>query len=455
MNLEWGNRWRPIVGGVLALSTLLLGACSREANPAIEEAACSLPCQPLRWIGHWKGEGRREQLVKEVLEEFSFLHPELDVQFAFAADILPEKSQKAMAHLIADMIGSGKIVWDVVWLDPLVYRLVAEELDDWSWGKKHLVDFSGVPGFAKTQKPFLVDGPEAHRYTGGVLPGPYIEGFFYAAWYNKAVADRLGIEIREEGMTYADLLGYVQRIHAYNQQAEVPVTAFLDFKGAGAVRRLIYSLFFSQFKTDALEAASPEELHAATDQVASLFEELGRYSPLANDGSTHSWADAAQVLMDDRALFFFDATWRYNAFEQFDPVGINKLRLAQMPGVEAASYMIGGYISTWAVLKDAPGRDAGIALLQYWSQPSVAERWVRYTKCPTGLRGNLYDPQYGRDAFADFQRRMCARYERPLMDPLMVVGEGGRDVHQKLQDMETLLRTHIFAKEGYDALSNE
>jgi len=384
-------------------------------------------------MGHWKGEDRREQLVREVLAEFSFLHPEMDVQFEFAKDILPKKTQREAAGFIAEMIRSGKIIWDVVWLDPLIYYHVALELDDWHWGEIHLVDFADVPGFAETQKSFLVDVPDAHKYTAAVFPGPYIEGFFYAVWYNQNVADRLGIHVAEDGMTYEDLLGYVEAVHAYNQTAAVPVSAFLEFEHAAASTRLFYSLLLSHFPDGLVTADSIADKDAAVDHTTDLFAELGRYEPLAAGATTQSWHAAASAMMDDQALFFFDATWRYNAWNQFDPEGLKKLRLAQMPGIGPKNHVIGGYISTWAVLKNAPGRDAGIKLLQYWSQPSIAEKWVRYTKSPTGLGGNLYDPVYGRDIYAEYQRRVCAQYTRVVMDPLMV-GKEFNDVGVTIED---------------------
>ena len=247
-----------------------------------------------------------------------------------------------------------------------------------------------------------------------------IEGFLYVVWYNQAVADRLGITIREEGMTYEDLLGYVKRVQAYNQDAEAPIAAFLDLYYSGANMHLFYSLLLSLLPGGDPVTAGDDEVRTAAEQVLSLMEELGRCNPMGGYEPFSTWGEAAQVMMDDRALFFSDATWYYNKFEQFDADGMSKLRLAQMPAVGTEQNLIGGYMTTWAVFKDAPGRDAGIQLLQYWSQPAIADRWVRYTKCPTGLRGNLYDPSYGNDVIADYLRRMCAKYENRMVNPMTV-----------------------------------
>ncbi|HKL22670.1 MAG TPA: hypothetical protein VJ904_12760, partial [Tichowtungia sp.] len=40
--------------------------------------------QQLRWMGHWKNRGLREQLVREVRDEFQFLHQDTDIHLTFA-----------------------------------------------------------------------------------------------------------------------------------------------------------------------------------------------------------------------------------------------------------------------------------------------------------------------------------------------------------------------------------
>ncbi len=408
---------------------LLLSACSRQEPESFAEndaarqdagaASEESPHKSLRWMGHWKGEGRREQLVREVLEEFAFTHPQVDVELEFAADILPENSQRAAGIYIAEMIRSGNLEWDVIWLDPLIYYYVSQELDDWNWGSKYLVDFSEIDGFRECHKPSLVEGPDAHKHTGGVFTGAYIEGFYYALWYNKDLADRLGISIREDGMTAEDLLGYMKQLHTYNQQTSEPVSAFVDFKGTGSLFRLFYSLLLSAWH-DGVSRPDGDALESAAARSIAFLQEMGNVRPPAPMLTADSWNDAAHALMDGKVLFFSDATWRYCAFEKIDPEGLKKLRLAHMPEfADGGRHVIGGYMPTWAVLKNAPGRDEGIELMKYWIRPSIAERWVRYTKCPTGLKGNLYDPRFGRDVYADYQQRLTSEGRVPQLDPRM------------------------------------
>ena len=43
--------------------------------------------------------------------------------------------------------------------------------------------------------------------------GPMLEGYCHAIFYNKDVAERVGIEIKDMGMTFDDLLKYVKAVY--------------------------------------------------------------------------------------------------------------------------------------------------------------------------------------------------------------------------------------------------
>jgi len=412
-----------------------LTACLHAENPAVPSS------RTLRWMGHWKGEGSREKLTREVLDDFTFENQEIAVQFAFAADILPEKSIETESRFIADMIQSGDIIWDVVWLDTFIYNRVANLLNDPDWGRKHLVDFSEVPGFTATQKPEAIDGGAAFKETGGIFTGPYIEGFFYALWYNTTVAKKLGLNIREEEMTVDDLLHYAQQVDNYNRTADVPVSTFIDFKMSGSFHRMAYNLYLSSPLSD---------VDGKTRQVLDAFESLGNFHPLLYENT--SWQDAARLLTEDKALFLIDPTWRYNLIEADFPELLSKLRLAQMPGFQKQTFYAGGFIPVWAVMKNSPNRDAAVKLMQFWSRPEIAEKWVRYTKNPTGLKGNLYDPEYGLDNFAEYQRKLAKN--RNLRPDVFTLKEACA-INRTFETLPSLLYGKISAAEAFQTITKK
>ncbi|MBL7017052.1 MAG: carbohydrate ABC transporter substrate-binding protein [Kiritimatiellales bacterium] len=397
--------------------------------------------QELRWMGHWKNEGLREQLVREVQEDFQFLHQEVNISMTFASDLLPQKNQKNAGILIADMIRSGRIDWDVVWMDPQIYQTVAAELDDPDWGAKHLVDFSEFPDVKAAHKSFLVDGPDCHQDTGGIFVGPYIEGFYTCLWYNTAVAEKLGLEINEKEMSADDLLGYLLRIKEYNQTAETPVSGFVDFIRSGSFTRLAHNLYLSEHLAHPDTPAEEIQTH-----ILRFYEAMQPCDPLLYDSPSNTWREAAQLLSEDNVLFVIEPTWFYNMVRDHFPKLLNKLYPAQMPGFEKQSFYVGGFMPAWAVMKNSPVRDVSVELMRFWSSPATAEKWVRYTKSPTGLSGSLYDSEYGMDSLADFQRRLISG--RNLQPDILFFKEDDSPISPILDYIYPIIRGEMTADEA-------
>jgi ABC-type glycerol-3-phosphate transport system substrate-binding protein len=365
----------------------------------------------LRWMGHWENRGLREQLVLETREEFQFLHQDVDVKLAFPGEIMPLSSKQLTGQYIALMIQSGKIDWDVVWMDPQIYRKVAIELNDPEWGKKHLVDFSQFPDIKAAHQPFLVEGPDCHEETGGVFVGPYIEGVYTHIWYNKVAAEKAGLDIKEIGMSADDFLGYLSRIKEYNQTAEKPISGFA---WPTSLYRLAYNLYLSEHLP---HPDTPDQ--KILTQILRFFEAIHPFRSLIKTDWSLPWKDYGQALMNDEMLFMVDASWRYTSLNAAYPDLMKKLRPAQLPGFEDQSFYVGGYIPTWAVMKNSPSRDLGIELMRFWCSPEVAQKWIRYTKCPTGLSGNFYDSEYGLDVFPIFQKKLISG-RTPQMDVMLL-----------------------------------
>jgi ABC-type glycerol-3-phosphate transport system substrate-binding protein len=404
----------------------------------------------LRWMGHWQSRGLREQLVLEARDEFQFRHQDADIELRFPAEIMGDRGKILTGNYIAGMIKSGQIDWDVVWMDPTIYQTVADELDDPDWGKKHLVDFSEYPDIKAAQQPFLVNGPDCHKGTGGVFVGPYIEGLYTYLWYNTAVADKLGLEIKEFNMSADDFLGYLARLKEYNRTAEIPVSAFAMFGWPSSLGRLAYNLYLSEHLP---HPGTPDKEILA--RILQFFETMSSCDPLGNNirsDNPESWHHNAQLITKDQALFMAEATWCFSSLQSKYPQLMPKLRPAQLPGFEKQSFYIGGYISTWAVMKNSPARDLGIDLMRFWCSPEIAQKWIRYTKSPTGLSGTLYNSEYGLDPFARFHKKLIsgrtmqmdvAFLEKdknpvyPIWDYLVPILDGEMTADEAILEMET------------------
>ena len=139
--------------------------------------------------------------------------------------------------------------------------------------------------------------------------------------------------------------------------------------------------------------------------------------------------------------------------KQDDPDLLAKLRLAQVPGYGKQRFYAGGYTPVWAVMKNSPNRDEAIKLMKFWSRPEIAEKWVRYTKNPTGLAGNLYDPEYGTDLFAEYQRKLAAG--RTLRPDLFALKQGACPVRQTFSNLYPILRGEMTADDAWDEFVKE
>lgn len=317
-----------------------------------------------------------------------------------------------VAKHYAEMVRKGNRDWDIIWMDPGIYQLVAQDLNDAEWGKKYLVDFEKVNGFKETQKPFILEDPMYRNQTGDMLIGPYIEGFYWALFYNADVAERIGIEIKQEGMTFDDLLGYVKSVYEYRQKSGVDIAAFYEARDAFSLGVLFQSLVTSELKDfrKVKEEVASEEKRRALLKTFRAFEALGKYDPLIPSHANNLWFETRHLALEDKVLFQIGGTWMYNTWRQIAGDKMKKMVPAELPVFQEVNYYPGGYIPTWAVFKDAPNRDNGIKLLLFWSTPKVAEKWVRYTKSPTGLRGHFSISEIGADAFEKFQHRITTKY---------------------------------------------
>ena len=267
----------------------------------------------LNWIGHWLHEHAREALVREVAQNFELMNPDINVNLKFPIQIMGYRSPEVTGKFIAHMIKSGNIEWDVVWMDQFIYQHVAEQLDDPHWGEKHLVNFEDVEGFKQTQKSFIIDNPIYREQTGGILVGPYIEGYYMTIFYNKDVAEKIGIEIKQYGMSFEDLLGYVKAVEEYNNKHNSNIAAFYESANWITTKILFQNLFKSEFRnfSKAKEEAGSAEKNKALLKTFRAFEQLSKYNPLIDSYKDNIFYQTRYLVLNDECLFFIHGSWMY------------------------------------------------------------------------------------------------------------------------------------------------
>ena len=427
----------------------------------------SVQAAQLNWMGHWKGEDKRELLVHEIKKKYEFLHPETTINLTFDVDIEGEGDYYKMkvARKIVEMIETGKIEWDVVFCDLPVYNHVADLLGDPLWGRKHLVDFATVPGFFESQKDFIVNTPYYKERMGGIFAGPYIEGIVFCLWYTRQAAEKLGITVKERGMTVDEFLAYARALAVYNREhgSRIP---FLHLSSFNRIEALFEYIFKSHFADPLLVIEEQYDAKKAEAFLATLkiFEELSHYQPVVNpDWRTLDWRDCERDFLAGNSLFLPGGTYMYSHFRGVSPEHYKNGIPVEQPYVGQPNGLVGHFVNAFAVMKASPSREAAIELSMMWAEPEVAEKWVEYTRNPTGIRGNLQHPVLGSlegDVYGSFLHDMERQYStlpmRNFRAPTYVFG---KDISVSEEDFRSnlmlILEGKLKAEEYYRTILHQ
>ncbi|NJK87328.1 MAG: hypothetical protein HC906_16435 [Bacteroidales bacterium] len=86
-------------------------------------------------MGHWYGEDKREIFLREIISDYCEANPETYVNLKFNHEIIEKRSKFGTAWMISEMIMTGNIKWDVIWLDANIYQFCSETLPMINGGK--------------------------------------------------------------------------------------------------------------------------------------------------------------------------------------------------------------------------------------------------------------------------------------------------------------------------------
>lgn len=368
----------------------------------------------VNWLTRWKDEHLRETLIHEIVNEFEFENPNIDVNYSFFQDV-GLNSDPDIAKKIVEMIQSDNYTWDIIIANTGTYGDVAELLNDSDWGEKYLVDFMEIEGFQDTQKSFIIDN-YLDEY-GGILVGPYIEGFYIMLWYNTDLAEQMGIEIKQYNMTFEDLVSYAQAVHEYNELHGSNIATFYESNSDWRTTEYMFGHLFKSavgnFSTVKNESFSPIKNQSLL-RTFQAMEELSQYDPLLPGHDSRAWYDTRNMSFDGTVLFTVNGAWMYNHWMDMDENKTYKMMPVELPTFQQVNFYMGSYIPQFAVLKNAPHKDTAIELMKFISTPEIAEKWIRYTKAPTGIKGHLSTSDVADDQFERFQQVINQKYDGNL-----------------------------------------
>lgn len=397
---------------ILVIASLLF-ACSSGKNDQEQETNNINVDRPeqteIKMVGQWLGQADREKFIREFVREYNFLNQDQKVTMVFPEDLVGnDRGGQKLDQWTAQQIQSNQSEYDLLMINN-VENIIPDDPD---WASTYLVDFSQIEGFTEN----TVDGV-VERYKerwSGIAPGPFIEGYYYALWCNQIVAQKLGIEVKQTGMTFEDFKGYLKAMHQYNQSQpeEEKIYGILEAGDWSTLIDLFNQLFLSNLKSNEHyhnEYISESKLEA-WHQTLKQLEQLAPYNTLPPDWQSKVWNDIFSDMLNDRYLFFSNATWMYNFWQSADREKLRKMMPAEYPVTRPVDYYIGGYQVMWVVPKNAKNPDAAVDFLMAMNQPKVADKWMRYAKSPTGIKAELASSSMGGDQFENFINAIDEKY---------------------------------------------
>lgn len=379
-------------------------------------------------VGHWLGEGKREKLVREFVNEFEFVNQDIKINMKFPEDLY--KDDNGEFEFIINEVTKPVSDFDIIRLKS-DYPVIARMMNNENWGAIYLVDFAEVPGFIEKHLSTL-NMAAIKRRTGNICVGPCLEGNYETLYANLSIAKRIGITVKQYGMTYDDLLNYLKVLDDYNKTHKTSVMAIFECADNSwqtsepIFKRLFFSLL-DGYKEINNVSYSDKKMHAL-EQTFKAYETLSKYNPLRDnkDRMNIDWARDNDYPLKDSCLFFVNGSYMYNIWDIKDHEALTKILPCELPVFKSSDTYIGDFSPNWCVPLNSPHRKEAIKILMYLCEPSMAEKWVRYTKCPSGIKGNLAENAFGVDAFEDFQFTINQKYGAKMIakdDYKILMGE--------------------------------
>lgn len=353
----------------------------------------------LNVIGHWMKEGKKGLLVRELANEFEFLHQECKVNLVFPEQLywnLNDRRYSDAKFVKALLTSDSAPKWDVIRIND-DYQTIADFMNDPDWANKYLVDFSEIPEFQKyTLKDLLSDSVK--RYWKGVIPGPFLEGFNWSVWFNKELANEIGINVKQFDMTADDFIGYIRAVDNYNKKNNKHIFPIFHCNSWSTLYVLGIELYLSEAGYSIADSYNEKKLEA-WHKTLKFFEELAKANAYNYNWQNFNWDNSWDYPLTKKCLFYINASWMYPIWENVNAKLVQNMEPAELPTFKPASIYMGGYMIPWAVPKNSPHREEAIKYLLFLNKPDYAEKWSRYTKCPTGILGSVSSTAMGMDHF--------------------------------------------------------
>jgi len=439
-------------GLLIVIIVLFVASCSNSLkNDSKDQSGKVINVQKasiqLNFVGHWLYQAKREDLVREIANEYEFLNQNCKVNLVFPEDIYYSRSKAdCEEEFVSQQLLAEHSKYDIIRIND-AYLKIALYMKDPDWAKKYLVDFSQYPEFNRDAMPELVNDSAKSKWKG-MIPGPYLEGYNYSIWYDRDLAKEIGIQVKQLDMTFEDLLQYVKTIDAYNKSHNTNIIPIHECSDWSTINPLAFRLFLSELDDwrESLKDNYSERKLNAFHKTLKAFEELSKYHAYSKSWKQTEFMNSLDYPMKHKSFFYVNASWMYNYWQKIASKEALNMVPNELPVFKPSPVYFGGYSVMWAVPKNAPNRDEAVKFLLFMNKPDVAEKWSRYAKCPTGIKGNVTSVSFGKDHFEDFTYNIDKKYgSRKLsfnyFDNNLVLGVSRNSVNMHTIDVATGIMT--------------
>ncbi len=403
----------------------------------------------LRWMGHYEpAEKSLHKLIKEVEREFRLRNQEIELKLVFPSQLF--KGWNEQTEYLASMVKSGDYKYDIIEMEPNRYRAIGSILNDPDWGEKYLVDFTDMDWFKERHKNFIYNNNLLRISTSKIMPCPYLEGIYGTLWINTKVLAKIGGSLKQFNLTIADIHDLINKLKKYNESNNDKISLIDVEKGYNSIYDLSRVLFLSAYFGETAEEGNVNAGIKALTRVAEEFEYLQQQTHLSNPVM---YGDISKKpIMDDKALMASFPTYAFIAWQSRDSVDVLKIIPCELPIFEHDSkYYPGYYQGTFGVMKNSPNVDNAIKLIKYLCSESVAERYMMYSKSPTGLKTRITSSDFDQNNYDKYYNYIDKKYVNKIYDfnplPIAFGAKYNRKYDEHFNDLYKVLYGEMTAKE--------
>lgn len=369
-----------------------------------QEIKKNIELKQLNMMGASLLNGSNGEIFKDAFRSFEFQNQEIQLNINSSAEVYDSfYDENSKENFIAENVTSINPHWDIINIES-DFNYISTYLNDNNWAKNTLVDFSQIPEFRANTKPEILNEQYKNEW-GGIIPGPAIKGEYFCLYYNKTIAEEIGIKIKSKNMSLNDFTSYIYALSKFNDKnPQSKYKPFFETFNENKTSIFSMQLFASLF-TDTenfLKEHFNENKLSKWFEVLLTLEDLSAYNLIDANNSSFN-----ELFLDNNYLFYVASSSDYCKLDK----STSPYYLAELPGINSSIIYPLHYSVTWAVPKNAPNKEEAIKFLLHLNSSEIGEQWVNNTMCPTGINCNSTKSDFENNFQQDFSMYLSSKFK--------------------------------------------